>query len=333
MAAFVAVHTDPPAGNTLENERAELARVDAELLVPGAGAGGPLVSLLVRADAVLNTVLPLTAGDVASMARCRVIVRTGVGVDNVDVAAATAAGIVVACVPDASIEEVSNHALGLLLALSRKLVRLDRALRGGRWDRTLLAPMGTIHGQTLGVVGFGRIGQALCRKALALGLRVVAYDPLVPPSAIAAAGANVVSLEELLRTSDFVSLHAPLAPGTAYLIGERELALMPPGAFLINTARGGLVDQVALTRALQSGRLAGAGLDVFEQEPLPTGDPLLALDNVILTPHSAAFSDTSVREIRRRSGEAAASVLAGRWPRGLVNPDVTPRFPLSEPGR
>ncbi|MBV8085884.1 MAG: C-terminal binding protein [Chloroflexi bacterium] len=327
MAAFVAVHTDPPAGNTLENERAELVRVDAELLVPG--AAGPLVSLLAQADAVLNTVLPLTAGDIASMARCRVIVRTGVGVDNMDVAAATAAGIVVACVPDASVEEVSNHALGLLLAVSRKLVRLDRALRAGRWDRTLLPPMGTIHGQTLGIVGFGRIGQALCRKALALGLRVLASDPLVPASAVSAAGASPLSLEELLRTSDFVSLHAPLVSGTAYLIGERELALMLPSAFLINTARGGLVDQVALTRALQSGRLTGAGLDVFEQEPLPASDPLLALDNVILTPHSAAFSDASVREIRRRSGEAAAAVLAGRWPQGLVNAGVKPRFPLA----
>jgi D-3-phosphoglycerate dehydrogenase len=329
MAAFVAIHTDPPAGNTLEHERAELARVDAALLVPG--AEGSLAELLARADAVLNTVLPLTASLIGSLQRCRVIVRTGVGVDTVDVAAATAAGIVVACVPDASIEEVSNHALTLLLALSRKVVRLDRAVRAGRWDRRMLAPMGTIHGQTLGIVGFGRIGQALGRKALALGLRVLACDPIVPASVMTAAGAAAASLDELLTSSDFVSLHAPLTPGTAYLIGERELAGMKPSAILINTARGGLVDQVALTRALQAGQLAGAGLDVFEQEPLPAADPLLTLDNVVLTPHSAAFSDASVAEIRRRSGEAAACVLTGRWPRGVVNPEVSPRFPLSGP--
>ncbi|MBV8083984.1 MAG: C-terminal binding protein, partial [Chloroflexi bacterium] len=165
-------------------------------------------------------------------------------------------------------------------------------------------------------------------KARALEMRVLACDPFVEDADVETAGASAVGLEDLLAGSDFVSLHAPLSSSTAYLIGSNQLALMRPTAFLINTARGGLVDQVALVRALREKRLAGAGLDVFEQEPLPRSDPLLELDNVILTPHSAAFSDASIAEIRRRSGEAVADVLTGYWPRGLVNPNVRPRSQL-----
>jgi D-3-phosphoglycerate dehydrogenase len=324
------VHTDPPPGNTLEAERAELALAGATLEARPSRSDDEVVAAVGEADAVLNTVVPISARAIAAMTRCRVIVRSGVGVDNVDVAAASLAGIVVANVPDASVEEVSNHALALLLACSRKIALLDRSLRAGTWSRALFPPMGTLYGQTLGLVGFGRIARALASKAQALQLRVLAADPLVSELDVRAAGAEPVDLDRLLAESDFVSLHAPLLPQTRYLIGVAQLQLMKPSAYLINTARGPLIDQPALVQALQSGVIAGAGLDVFEQEPLPADDPLLQLPNVVLTPHAAAYSDAGIRELRRRTGEAAADVLRGVWPRGVANPDVTPRFPLSQ---
>ena len=325
---WLVVHVDPPPGNTLEAERAELARVDATLDARVCRDEDELVVAVADADAILNTVLPITARAIAAMPRCRVIVRSGVGVDNVDLGAATAAGIVVANVPDASIEEVSNHALALLLACSRKIVLLDSALRQGTWNRGLFPPMGTLYGQTLGLIGFGRIARTLATKAQALRMRVIAHDPLVSEADVRAANVEPVTLAALLHDSDFVSLHTPLLPATRHLIGPAQLERMKSTAYLINTARGPLVDQRALVAALRSGQIAGAGLDVFEQEPLAPDDPLLALPNVVLTPHAAAYSDAGIRELRRRAGEAAADVLRGSWPRGLANPEVSPRYPL-----
>jgi D-3-phosphoglycerate dehydrogenase / 2-oxoglutarate reductase len=322
------VHVDPPPGNTLEAERAELDRVDATLEARPCRSEDDLLAAVADADAVLNTVVPITARVVEAMARCRVIVRSGAGVDNVDVAAASRAGIVVANVPDASVEEVSNHALALLLACSRKIVVLDRSLRAGTWSRALFPPMGTLHGETLGVVGFGRIARALAAKVQALQMRVLATDPLVPESEIRRAGAEPASLERLLAESDFVSLHAPLSGETRHMIAAEQLRTMKSSAYLINTARGALIDQAALVAALQSEVIAGAALDVFEQEPLAPDDPLLQLPNVVLTPHAAAYSDAGIRELRRRTGEAAADVLRGVQPRGIANPDVTPRYAL-----
>jgi D-3-phosphoglycerate dehydrogenase len=325
---WLAIHVDPPPGNTLEAERAELAMVDARLEARACRTENDLVAAVADADAILNTVLPITARAIAAMVRCRVIVRSGVGVDNVDVAAATAAGIVVANVPDASVEEVSNHALALLLVSSRKIMLLDSALRQGTWSRALFPPMGTLYGQTLGLVGLGRIARALAAKAQALQMRVIARDPFVSEAEARAAGVELVTFERLLSESDFVSLHTPLLPDTRHLIGRPQLAAMKSSAYLPNTARGALVDQAALVEALISGQIAGAGLDVFEHEPLATDDPMLILPNVVLTPHAAAYSDHGIRELRRRTGEAAADVLRGTWPRGLANPEVSPRFPL-----
>lgn len=325
---FLVVHTDPSLGNTLEWERSELDRVGAILRAADCKTVDDIIAACRDSDAVLNTVVPIPARAIQAMSRCQVIVRTGVGVDNVDVAAATEAGIVVANVPDASVEEVSNHALALLLACSRKIVRLDRALRAGVWDRSMLAPMGTVYGETLGLVGFGRIARALARKAQALGMHVIATDPFVDAETMHAAGVRRVTLDELLSEADFISLHAPLTPETRHIIGPAQLARMKRSACLINTARGALVDHAALVHALRDGAIAAAGLDVFDQEPLGPDHPLTALENVVLTPHVAAFSDASVREIRRRAGEAVADVLLGFWPRSVVNPEVRPRRPL-----
>jgi D-3-phosphoglycerate dehydrogenase len=262
--SWLAVHVDPPPGNTLEAEGAELARAGATLEARPSTSEDEVVAAVGEADAVLNTVVPITARAIAAMSRCRVIVRSGVGVDNVDVAAASMAGIVVANVPDASVEEVSNHALALLLACSRKVILLDRALRAGTWSRTLFPPMGTLYGQTLGLVGFGRIARALARKAQALQMRVLAADPLVPELEVRRANAELVDLDRLFAESDFVSLHAPLVTETRHLIGAAQLHAMKSSAYLINTARGPLIDQTALVEALLAGGIAGAGLDVFE---------------------------------------------------------------------
>jgi D-3-phosphoglycerate dehydrogenase len=262
-----------------------------------------------------------------NLPRCRGVVRYGVGVDNVDVAAATDLGIVVAHVLDFCTEEVANHALLFLLALAKKLLPLDRRLRDGRWGGFTAAEFPTIYGQTLGIVGLGEIGRSLAGKARALGMEVIAYDPYVKDGGELLL-ARLVALEDLLRQSDYVSLNLPLTADTFHLIGERELALMKPTSILINTARGGVVDEAALVAALRQRRIAAAGLDVFEVEPLPASSPLLELDNVILTPHTAGISEMSARKVRTEVGKAAADLLAGRWPRYVANRGVKPRVPL-----
>jgi len=328
MAKFTVVHADARPNQDLRIERAELRRVGARLVATRAEDEAALIENVRDADGIILTSAPITRKVVEALSRCRVIVRYGVGVDTVDLDAATERGIVVANVRDFCTEEVSNHALMLLLACSRKLSLLARSMRDGRWHARPLAPMGSICGQTLGIAGMGKIGRALARKASPLGLRVTAHDPYVDPSAATECGASLVGLDDLLREADYVSLNLPLTPETHRLIGARELRLMKPTAYLINTARGPSVDEAALVEALANGVIAGAGLDVFEEEPLPTESPLLRLDNVILTPHTAGYSDESSRRLRLEVGRAAAAVLAGRWPRYVANPHVRSRIEL-----
>jgi D-3-phosphoglycerate dehydrogenase len=253
-------------------------------------------------------------------------VRYGVGVDNVEVAAATELGIVVANVVDFCTEEVANHALLLLLACAKRLLPLDADLRAGHWRRTPLAGMPPVWGQTLGIVGLGNIGRSLARKALALQMTVLGYDPYFqePPD-----GVRLVELGELVADSDFVSICAPLTAETRHLIGAAELASMKSSAILINAARGPLVDEAALVEALRSGQIAAAGLDVFEEEPLPTDSALLTLGNVVLSAHTAGISEASTRRVKTEVGQAAAAVLSGRWPKSVVNPAVQPRATLT----
>jgi D-3-phosphoglycerate dehydrogenase len=286
-----------------------------------------LIINLRDADVVLVSGASITRRVMENLPRCRGVVRYGVGVDNVDVAAATDLGIVVAHILDFCTEEVANHALLLLLASAKKLLSLDRRLRDGVWGGIPATEFPTVHGQTLGIVGLGQIGGSLASKARALGMDVIAYDPYAKKGA-EPLPARLVPLDDLLRQSDYVSLNAPLTQETFHLIGERELALMKPTAVLINTARGALVDEAALAAALREGRIAGAGLDVFEAEPLPASSPLLELDNVILTPHTAGISERSARVLRTEVGKAAADLLAGRWPRYVANRGVKPRVPL-----
>lgn len=321
------VHADAVPNQDLSGEEAPLVEVNAVLRPTRAQDEDGLIANLRDADVVLVSGAPMTRRVMESMSRCRGVVRYGVGLDNVDVPAATDVGIVVAHVLNFCTEEVANHVILLLLATAKKLLVLDRRMRDGRWGGIPAAEFPTVFGQTLGIVGLGEIGRSLARKARALGMEVIAHDPYVKEDA-EPPPAHLVPLEDLLRQSDYVSLNSPLTKETFHVIGERELALMKPTAVLINTARGPVLDEPALVEALQRGTIAAAGLDVFEVEPLPASSPLLKLDNVILTPHTAGISENSARTVRTEVGKAAADLLAGRWPRYVANRDVKPRVTL-----
>jgi D-3-phosphoglycerate dehydrogenase len=265
----------------------------------------------------------------------KVVMRTGVGYDVIDVPAATELGVVVVNVPDVWIREVANHALALLLAWNRKIVDLDREVRAGTWASRVPGPVtGSLHGETVGIVGLGNIGSAFARRVAALETTVIAHDPYVDDARFAALGVERVTLEALAERADYVSVHTLLNAETRHLIGEAFFARTRPTAFLINTSRGPVVDEAALLRALRAGRLAGAALDVWEREPVPRDHPLLALPNVIATPHAAYFSTAAVAAVPRRCGEEIARVLTGQRPRNVVNPEVyAPGAALRASGR
>ncbi|MBM3600180.1 MAG: C-terminal binding protein [Alphaproteobacteria bacterium] len=274
------------------------------------------------ADAVINQHCPITDRVLASWPLCRGVVHFGKGVDNIDVDAATRRGIWVTNVRDANWDEVSNHVLSLILAWSRGLIAFDRSVRDGKWSYRLAIPRHRLAGQTLGIIGFGDIARLLASKAHALGMKVLAYARH-PPEGIA--HVTFVTLEDLMYRADFVSVHVPLTRETAGMIGAREIALMKPGAFLINTARGGVVDQMALVEALRAGRIAGAGLDVTDPEPLAMDDPIRELDNVILTPHVAWYSEESREHVTVEAAREVVRILRRQQPRSPVNPGVVPR--------
>jgi D-3-phosphoglycerate dehydrogenase len=304
----------------LDQERKLLAEAGHELRYDGNAVTVDDVAAVVRgADAVLNCYAPVPAEVIRGLAGCRIVARYGIGLDTIDVPAATEAGIVVTNVPDYCIDEVSDHALALILALGRGVVRLDRAVRGGAWSPMDAAPLHRLRGRTLGLVGFGRIARALAVKGSAVGFRIVASDPFQDDDAIRGGGAEPADLPTLLASSDVVSLHAPLTADTRHLIGVAELASLREGALLVNTSRGGLVDLDALRVALTAGRLGGVALDVLETEPPAADDALLARDDVIVTPHAAFYSEESVAEQQRKATEQVIEALAGRVPPYAVN--------------
>jgi D-3-phosphoglycerate dehydrogenase / 2-oxoglutarate reductase len=313
MTYFVAV-TDSPAGDDLSIERGVLAGLRVERVL----GHGPeeLAAGLQRADAVLCMHAPMTATVIAMLHRCRVIARFGTGLDNIDRQAAVAAGIPVVGVPDYCTEEVANHTLALLLTWNRKILQYDRFVRELRWNERPQTtgnwgsgPLTRLSGQTLGIAGFGHIGQAVASRAAAFGMRVLAYTRRSEPEAAGRLGVTLVDRSKLLHESDYLCLHLPLTPETSHFIDGQTIESMKPGAVLINTARGGLVDEDALVAALRSGRLGGALLDVYEQAPLPPEHPLRALPNVVFTPHVSFYSEESLRELRYRAAKAVLSYL------------------------
>ena len=322
--AFTVVVVDHPFDD-LAAERRILGEIGAQVIDAQAQTVAEAIAACRQADAVLVRRFPLRRAIIEAMERCRIICNYGAGYDNVDVAAADERGIAVAATAGYGDDEVASHTLALLLALARRIVpqrmvlTADAAAGGAggggvgrvRWSHTPFIPIRRLQGQTLGLFGLGRIGRAVARKAAAFDLRLIACDPVTTSRDAAALSVQLVSKRALLAQADFISLHAPLTPATHHLIGETELAAMKPSAYLINCARGGLVDQAALQRALASRRLAGAGLDVLEHEP-PSPDTiqaLLDLPNVIVTPHVAWYSEESIMDRQRLAAETVRQAL------------------------
>ncbi len=291
-----------------------LRPLGARLSVSASSAASDILAVARDADALLVCYAKLSGELIRELTRCKVIGRTGLGVDNIDLAAARERKIVVTYVPDYCMDEVSDHAMALMLALARKVPFANSLVQGGRWEMAAVAPIHRLRGQTLGLVGFGNIPRALAPKATAFGLRVLAYDPFVAPDVFASVGVEGVGFDTLLASSDFVSVHAPLTPQTRGLLNAGALAKMKPGAFIINTARGPLIDEKALIAALDSGRLGGAALDVLETEPPPKDSPLIGRPNVVLTPHTAFYSVEALEELQTKCATDAARVLSGQPP-------------------
>jgi D-3-phosphoglycerate dehydrogenase len=273
-------------------------------------------------EALLNTYAgPITAEVMARMPRCRIIARYGIGVDTIDLQAATEAGIIVTNNPTYCIEEVAEHTMALLLASARKVAFYDRLVRQGRWELPPGKPMFRLAGRTLGLVGFGNIARAVAARAAAFGMRILYYDPFVPAGQPPVPG-DPRELPALLGESDFVSVHPPLNAETRGMIGDAAFARMKPTAVLINCARGPIVDTAALVRALDAGRIAGCALDTTDPEPLPDPHPLRGRDNVIITPHAAWYSEQAMAGLQAGAPQEVRRVLTGQWPIHVVNPAV-----------
>jgi D-3-phosphoglycerate dehydrogenase len=310
---------------SLDPERAVLEPLGVELRPQQCRSEEEIIALAQDVEAVLNCYAKMTARVIENLNRCKIIARYGIGVDNVDLAAASKAKILVTNVPDYCVDEVSDHALALLLALVRRITAADGAVKTGAWDVVAHAGIRRLRGQTLGLVGFGKIAKALASKVQPLGMRVLVYDPYLEPALIAQHGVEGVDLDRLLTEADAVSVHVPLSPETRNIIGKRDLVRMKPTAFLINTSRGGIVDEQALAEALKEGRLGGAALDVLSVEPPPADHRLRQAPNLILTPHLAFYSRESVIELQTKAAEEVARALKGEPPRCPVNPEVLTR--------
>ena len=276
-----------------------------------------------QADVLMVTIQPVLADLIESMERCRLICRVGTGLDAIDIPAATARGIWVTYAPDYSIDEVSTHAIALVLAQARGLPGFLSTTRQGIWDAEAGGALYRLSKQTLGVIGCGRIGQATASKGRGLGLEVLVFDPYADAAAMAELGVRVVDLETLLRRSDYISLHSPLTEETRHLIDAETLALMKPTSYLVNAARGGLIDEDALLAAVQSGQIAGAALDVLAVEPVAADHPFLQEERILLTPHAGWYSEESKIDVRVQGAEEVVRFLRGERPRAPVNEIAT----------
>ncbi len=324
MARFTVVTPAMPGGD-YGFEMEALAPLDVEIIECPATEDG-FIAAASRADAVYAKGINLNARMIGALERARVITCATVGVDYVDVAAASAKGIPVTNCPDTFIEEVADHAMMLLLATHRRCIEQDRMVREGRWKegRAALYKFPRLLGMTLGFIAFGRVARAVARRAGPFGLRMMAHDPFVDELTMSALGVQPAALDEVLSQSDFVSMHVPAVPEARRMLQEQHFRRMKRTAIFINTGRGPTVDESALIRALQERWIAGAGLDVFEQEPPTQDNPLLSMPHVILSPHNASASARFDPARRRRAGQELALVLSGRWPMSCVNPTVLP---------
>jgi len=293
-----------------------MSRITSAFVPPSITNEQRVIEMAQNADGILVVRADITARVMDALPRLKVVGRYGIGLDNIDTEAAAQRGIAVVYAPGFCAREVADHTLSMLLACSRKLFKLNSAMHNNYWARDTASPMSALYSQTMGLIGFGQIGRETARRALAFGLRIIVHDPILNVEEAKNANVELVSMERLLSESDFISIHAPLNSQTHHLISSAQFALMKQTAYLINTSRGPHIDEVALVKALQAGKIAGAALDVFEKEPLPSTSALLDFDNVILTPHVAGLSDESQMELRNTVATAMADVLSGTWPKG-----------------
>jgi len=321
MAKFFVAVADSVFPN-LDPATQVLSQIGAELKLAADSSPESVMKLAADADAVLVTYAKINADMIRQMKKVRIISRFGIGVDNVDLAAATQAGIVVTKVPDYCIDEVSDHAMALLLSAVRKIPMATDQVHAGTWKMPNFVPIHRLRGSVLGLVGFGRIPQLVAPKAKSFGLRVVAYDPFIPKDVFANAGVEQVDFAQLLKISDYVSIHSPLTPETKGLFNADAFKQMKKGSYVVNTARGPIIDEAALAAAIDSGHIAGAALDVMTNEP-PVGSPLIGKRNVIITPHTSFYSEESLVELQTKASQEVANVLTGKPARNPVNEVVS----------
>lgn len=296
---------------TLEPAKAALARLNPTIRMAKSPSAEDILAVSRDADAILVTYAKLTRDLISQLTRCKAIGRFGLGVDNIDLPACKEKGIAVSYVPDYCIREVSDHTMAMLLSLIRKIPFSNKLVQGGRWEMPAVVPIRRIEGTVLGLVGFGHIPRMVAPKAKAFGLKVIVYDPYVNAELLEAAGVESVDLDTLLKRSDYLSVHAPLTPRTRGMINAEAFSKMKRGIYIVNTARGPLIDEAALVAALDSGQVGGAALDVVEVEPMPKDSPLLGRDNVIITPHTAFYSVEALAELQSKAASDVARVLSG----------------------
>jgi D-3-phosphoglycerate dehydrogenase len=303
----------------LDPAKQVLSELHAEVKLADAPTPEAILQVARDADGLLVTYAKVPAQVIEQLTRCKIIARFGIGVDNVDIDAATRAGILVTNVPEYCEDEVSDHAIALLLALVRKIPFANQRAHAGKWEMPAVVPIHRLRGRTLGLVGFGKIPKLVASKAQSFGLQVQTYDPYITAETTAKFNVKLVTLPELLSTSDYISVHAPLTPETNKMFNADAFRQMKRDALLVNTARGPLVDVDALADALDAGQLAGAALDVLPQEPPPPDLRLLHRDNVILTPHTAFYSEESLVDLQTKAAQQVALVLSGKDARYPVN--------------
>jgi D-3-phosphoglycerate dehydrogenase / 2-oxoglutarate reductase len=296
---------------SLDLAKAALARLNPTFLMSKSANADDILSVAKDADAILVTYAKLTREILTQLTKCKAIGRFGLGVDNIDLPAAKEKGIAVNYVPDYCIREVSDHAMTLLLTLIRKVPLSNKLVQSGRWEMPAVVPIRRIEGTVLGLVGLGNIPRLVAPKAQAFGIKVIAFDPYAKPDVFKAAKVESVDFDTLLKTADYISVHAPLLPATRGMMNADAFAKMKKGAYLVNTARGPLIDEPALIAALDSGQIGGAGLDVVTAEPLAKDSKLLGRDNVIISPHTGFYSIEALNELQTKCAADVARVLSG----------------------
>jgi D-3-phosphoglycerate dehydrogenase len=312
----------------IQEEQEEFDQIGAELILAQAQEEKDLILSCKEADGLLNQYALLTRRVLENLPKCKVVSRYGVGVDSVDLRAATDLGIVVANVPDYCMDEVANQTIAMLLTLIRKTAFFNQKIKSGQWDFHLGTPIYRTKGKTLGLIGCGKIGLEVARKISGFGVKVIAFDPYLQKTE---GGVELTDFDTVLKKSDFISIHCPLNDSTRHLIGQKEFQKMEKRPIIVNTSRGPIIDETALIEALKEGRVSGAGLDVLEKEPPDPQSPLLKMDNVTLSPHVGFYSEESISELKRRTAKNVSDVLKGRWPVSVVNREVMgkTRAPLS----